>query len=326
MYPIFSRHSYLRCTEVLHICCFSVPEYQVSVRVALRTGNPCESQAILRQIHGMIPICPWTLKGQIYSIYVLLLLQTPKFQSVSLYGYFETIVPNDPKMTLSTTWSKVYNIFVTRVHIPKFQPFLRYITWRNCLSNIPCIHQIITPAQGQNLVLFRYSTFYFQDKVCGKSEMHWTCTTPQVHVNRLIQPLWQIIICILFRRNIRCRFSLSSTVHCIPRAMCHFVLFVVNTPPCFNFGDNWRSKFTAFATLHHVLTITKPQRGHDEKIRLSRAQAKSLQFLALLDYVSRAHEIAICPSSVVRPSSVVCRPSVRVAIISELNARKSFKF
>ncbi len=55
-------------------------------------------------------------------------------------------------------------------------------------------------------------------------------------------------------------------------------------------------------------------------------------FLALLDYVSRAHGIAICPSSVVRPSvrrpsSVVRRPSsVRVAIISELNARISFKF
>ena len=44
-------------------------------------------------------------------------------------------------------------------------------------------------------------------------------------------------------------------------------------------------------------------------------------FLALLNYVSKAHEIAICPSSVVgRPSSV------RVAMISELNARISFKF
>ncbi len=42
-------------------------------------------------------------------------------------------------------------------------------------------------------------------------------------------------------------------------------------------------------------------------------------FLALLDYVSRAHEIAICASSVL-PSSV------RVAIISELNAWISFKF
>ena len=55
-------------------------------------------------------------------------------------------------------------------------------------------------------------------------------------------------------------------------------------------------------------------------------------FLALLDYVSRGHEFAICPSSVVRPSSVVHpssvvrRSSVRVAIMSEFNARISFKF
>ena len=42
-------------------------------------------------------------------------------------------------------------------------------------------------------------------------------------------------------------------------------------------------------------------------------------FLALFDYVSRAHEIEIRPSSV-RPSSV------RVAIISESNAHISFKF
>ncbi len=53
-------------------------------------------------------------------------------------------------------------------------------------------------------------------------------------------------------------------------------------------------------------------------------------FLALLDYVSRAHEIKIRPSSVVcRPSSVVCRPSVRpsvASIISEVIAWISFKF
>ncbi len=46
------------------------------------------------------------------------------------------------------------------------------------------------------------------------------------------------------------------------------------------------------------------------------------EFLALLDYISRAHEIAICLSSVVRPS---VSPG-RVAIISELNARISFSF
>ena len=47
------------------------------------------------------------------------------------------------------------------------------------------------------------------------------------------------------------------------------------------------------------------------------------RFLAPLDYVSRAHEIAICPSSVVRRPSVY--PSVRAAINSELNARIFFQ-
>ena len=46
--------------------------------------------------------------------------------------------------------------------------------------------------------------------------------------------------------------------------------------------------------------------------------------LALLDYVSRGHEIKICPSFVVRRPSV--RPSICVAIISEPNARIYFKF
>ncbi len=45
-------------------------------------------------------------------------------------------------------------------------------------------------------------------------------------------------------------------------------------------------------------------------------------FLALLDYVSRAHEIKIRSSSVVRPS---VRPSV-ASIISEVIAWISFKF
>ena len=46
-----------------------------------------------------------------------------------------------------------------------------------------------------------------------------------------------------------------------------------------------------------------------------------MNFLALLDYVTRAPEIEICPSSVVRRP-----PSVRVTIISEPNAQISFKF
>ncbi len=47
-------------------------------------------------------------------------------------------------------------------------------------------------------------------------------------------------------------------------------------------------------------------------VRSAFMKMEKMPFLALLDYVSRAHEIAICPSSVrpsVRPSSVVrpCR-------------------
>ncbi len=49
-------------------------------------------------------------------------------------------------------------------------------------------------------------------------------------------------------------------------------------------------------------------------------------FLALLDYVSRAHEIKIRPSSVVcRTSYVIRRPSV-ASIISEVTAWIAFKF
>ncbi len=47
-------------------------------------------------------------------------------------------------------------------------------------------------------------------------------------------------------------------------------------------------------------------------------------YLVLLDFVSRAHGIALCPSSVIRP--FVHRPSIHVAIISELSTRISSKF
>ncbi len=50
------------------------------------------------------------------------------------------------------------------------------------------------------------------------------------------------------------------------------------------------------------------------KFRTATPTLTLAQFLALLDYVTKAHEIEICPSS------------VRVAIISEPNTRISFKF
>ena len=59
--------------------------------------------------------------------------------------------------------------------------------------------------------------------------------------------------------------------------------------------------------------------GHSSHVGLSLYHSHCVPISALLDYVSRAHEIEIRPSSV-RPSSV------RVAIISEPNGRISFKF
>ncbi len=79
----------------------------------------------------------------------------------------------------------------------------------------------------------------------------------------------------------------------LPKAFKHFLNFLPNGP---------------HKTLFGIFEILKIEILH------------FFSFLALLDYVSRAHEIAICLSSVVHLSSV------RVAIISEPNARISFKF
>ncbi len=51
--------------------------------------------------------------------------------------------------------------------------------------------------------------------------------------------------------------------------------------------------------------------GHSAPVvnHIGQYMYKAAAFLALLDYVSRAHEIEIRPSSVVRPSPVVRRPS-----------------
>ncbi len=60
--------------------------------------------------------------------------------------------------------------------------------------------------------------------------------------------------------------------------------------------------------------------GNDHhKTTLGITEIFSFRFLALLDYVSRAHEIEI------RMSSVVRRPSV-ASIISEVTAWIAFKF
>ncbi len=55
--------------------------------------------------------------------------------------------------------------------------------------------------------------------------------------------------------------------------------------------------------LRYILTVYRLSRIQKRK-RVARIKLQISPFLALLDYVSRANEIEIRPSSVVRPSSV----------------------
>ncbi len=100
-------------SKVPHTCVTSLPGTQLSVHFPLRQAF-FELQATLRQVHQMTPKDPghYKVKGTPYMWY-----HCPwiiKFQSVSLYdqpfwvtGQFETISPNDSKMTLCSTRSKV---------------------------------------------------------------------------------------------------------------------------------------------------------------------------------------------------------------------------
>ncbi len=63
----------------------SVPDSQISVRFALRPGV-FGLQAFWRKVHQITPKWPCTLQGQMFPIYVLLVVSTtPKFHSISLY-------------------------------------------------------------------------------------------------------------------------------------------------------------------------------------------------------------------------------------------------
>ncbi len=75
MYPIYPK---VICTP--YTCYY----YQCSLRFALQPAI-FELQAILKQVHWMTSKWPWTLQGQRYTTYVLLVSPSPKFWSVSLY-------------------------------------------------------------------------------------------------------------------------------------------------------------------------------------------------------------------------------------------------
>ncbi len=66
------------------ICATRIRDSPIPLRLALRPAV-FEIQAILRQVHQMTPNWPWILQGQMYSMYVLLLSPSPKFQFFSFH-------------------------------------------------------------------------------------------------------------------------------------------------------------------------------------------------------------------------------------------------
>ncbi len=73
----------LQCQITLYYIT-TVPECQISLRFALWPAV-LELQAILRHVHRITSKLPWTLLGQRYTTYVLLVSPTPKFCFVLLY-------------------------------------------------------------------------------------------------------------------------------------------------------------------------------------------------------------------------------------------------
>ncbi len=86
------RPCWKKCTEcpqndlanVPHICSISVPESQISLSFALWPAF-FKLQAILRKVHKRTQKWHWTLQGQMYPIYVVLMSLSLEFHSVSLY-------------------------------------------------------------------------------------------------------------------------------------------------------------------------------------------------------------------------------------------------
>ena len=80
----YALYTDTRSTGVLRIYCTGVPGSLISVRFTLQAVF--ELHGVLRWFHLMTPKRPWTLEGQVYHIYVLLVPPPPsaKFQSISL--------------------------------------------------------------------------------------------------------------------------------------------------------------------------------------------------------------------------------------------------
>ena len=109
------------------LCMTSVRDSQISLRFALRPAL-FKIQAILRQVHQMTPNWPWALQRQItlylYNNCPRVSNFTP-FRSMASHFGVTGHAPNDLKMTLNTTRSKVLHICVTSV--PESKILVRFV-------------------------------------------------------------------------------------------------------------------------------------------------------------------------------------------------------
>ncbi len=101
------------------------------------TTSHFQFTATSRQVHQMTPKWPWTLQGQRYPIYVLLVSLSSKVQSSKItqfggIGHFETNAPNDREMALKQFQGHFASDLVVRgtpymcywcSWVPYFSPF-----------------------------------------------------------------------------------------------------------------------------------------------------------------------------------------------------------
>ncbi len=100
------------------------PKCQISILLALQPVI-FELQAISRQIHRMTPKWPWILNGQRYSIYMLQLPLSPKFQSDLLYDQlfsrYRPFLRHVHRMTPKWPWTVKGQRYPTWYNYPESQ-------------------------------------------------------------------------------------------------------------------------------------------------------------------------------------------------------------
>ncbi len=92
---------------------------------------------LLWQVHRPTPKWHWTLQGQMYYIWVLLVSFNPKFQSASLHEFvlhaiLRQVQGSSPQMTLNThaLWGQRHSTYFLIRSTLEFQIQLQYISLR----------------------------------------------------------------------------------------------------------------------------------------------------------------------------------------------------